>query len=187
MIPRFDGAHAEKLSNGAALPAGGYVARIESAKVETYTWGNVLVIALDIAEGNHTGHFRKMFDENSDPNKKWKGIFRLTIPNEKSKFFVSEKRSFNNFIFALETSNNGYHFDWDEKRLKGLLFGALYRNKEFLAENGKKIMTTECGGCTDILSIKDGSFTPLKDKLLKDEPARSETTDVFYDDDLPFN
>lgn len=191
MIPNYNGAKAEKMSSVTALPPGGYVAKIESAKVEEYNWGTVLVIALDVAEGEHAGHFRKQFAENSDVNKKWKGVFRITVPNERSQYFASEKRSFNNFIYALEQSNSGYHFDWDERHLKGKSFGALYRNKEFIASDGKKITTTECGGCTDIDSIRDGSYTPLKDKLLKEETtaAKADTSmDVITDDDdLPFD
>lgn len=189
MIPRYNGAKAEKATSGAALPAGGYVAKIESAKVEEYTWGAVLVVALDVAEGEYAGHFRKQFTDNPDVNKKWKGTYRLTIPNESSKYFAAEKRSFNNFIFALEQSNSGYIFDWDERKLKGKFFGALYRNKEFIADDGKKVTITECGGCTDIFSIRDGSFTPLKDKLLKESAVSPNTTaDIIdEDDDLPFN
>lgn len=191
MIPRYNGAQAQRMTSGAALPAGGYVAQIQSAHVENYTWGNMLVIAYDVAEGEHKGHFRKQFDENTDPNRKWKGTFRLTIPNENSKYFSSEKRTFNNFIFALEQSNPGFHFDWEEQHLKGKFFGALVRNKEFLSDKGEKISTTECGGCTDIQSIRDGSFTPLKDKLLKEDALLAQTAsaidDVIDDDDLPFN
>lgn len=191
MIPRYNGAQAQRMTGGAALPAGGYVAQIQNARVENYSWGNMLVVAYDVYEGEYKDHFRKQFDENTDPNRKWKGTFRLTIPNENSKYFSSEKRTFNNFIFALEESNSGYHFDWDEKHLKGKFFGALVRNKEFLSDKGEKITTTECGGCTDIQSIRDGSFTPLKDKLLKEDtvPAQAASTlDNFIDDDdLPFN
>lgn len=193
MIPRYNGAQAQKMTSGAALPAGGYVAQIQGARVENYSWGDMLVIAYDVTEGKHANHFRKQFDENTDPNRKWKGTFRLTIPNEKSKYFSSEKRTFNNFIFVLEQSNPGFHFDWEESHLKGKFFGALVRNKEFLNDKSEKISTTECGGCTDIQSIRDGSFTPLKDKLLKEDTtsANAQTTgaaDIFDDDDdLPFN
>lgn len=194
MIPRYTGAQAQKMTSTAALPAGGYVAQIQSAKVEQYSWGNILAIAYDVTEGEHANHFRKQFEENTDPNRKWKGIFRLTIPNEKSKYFSSEKRTFNNFIYVLEQSNPGFHFDWEEQHLKGKYFGALVRNKEFLSDKGEKISTTECGGCIDVKSIRDGSFTPLKDKRLKDDVISGINTqasgsgDIFDDDDdLPFN
>ena len=91
-------------------------------------------------------------------DKKWKGTFRLTIPDENSQYFASNKRVFNNFIYSLETSNNGYHFDWDETKLKGKFFGALYREKEFESNSGDIITTTECGGSTDIASIRSGDF-----------------------------
>ena len=48
----FNGLEIKK-SAGASepLPAGGYVAKILNAKVEEYSWGEVLVISFDIAEG----------------------------------------------------------------------------------------------------------------------------------------
>lgn len=191
MIPRYNGAQAQKMTSAAALPAGGYVAKIESAKVENYNWGNVLVLAIDIAEGEYAGHFRKMFDENNDPNRKWKGTFRVTIPSETSQYAASEKRTFNNLIYALENSNPSYTFDWNEKSLKNKYIGVIYRNKEFKSNEGKIIKTTECGGCTDVQSIRDGDYMPLKDKLLNREassPAQtSSTPNDFVDDDLPFN
>lgn len=189
MIPRYNGAQAQKLTSNSALPAGGYVAKIESAKVESYSWGSVLVMAIDIAEGEYAGHFRKAFEENTDPNRKWKGAFRLTIPNETSQYAASEKRAFNNFIYSLENSNNGYTFDWDERKFKGKFLGVLYRNKEFMSDDGKVIKTTECGGCTDIQSIREGEYTPLKDKLLKnaEAPAPVQASNELIDDDLPFN
>lgn len=190
MIPRYNGAQAQKMISNTSLPAGGYVAKIVGARVELYGWGQVLVVAFDVAEGEYAGHFKKIFDETNSPDKKWKGTFRLTIPDEKSQYFSSQKRTFNNFIFAVEESNKGFRFDWDESHLGGKLFGALVRNKEFLSSKGEKITTTECGGCTDVQSIRDGNFTLPKDKLLgqSEHPAQTQSNNLvdLSDDDLPF-
>ena len=44
------------------LPPGGYVVSIMNAKVQTYRWGNVLVIAFDIIEGEQTGFYKRNDD-----------------------------------------------------------------------------------------------------------------------------
>ena len=56
----FNGLEIKK-SVGASdpLPAGGYVANILNAKVEEYSWGEVLVISFDIAEGEYKGFLSK--------------------------------------------------------------------------------------------------------------------------------
>ena len=187
MIKHYAGMKAEKSVTGEPLPKGGYVVKIEGARVEEYSWGSVLVVAIDVAEGEYAGFFRRQFDANLNEDKKWKGTFRLTIPDENSQYFASNKRVFNNFIYSLETSNNGYHFDWDETKLKGKFFGALYREKEFESNSGDIITTTECGGSTDIASIRSGDFRLPKDKLLERKPADYNAfANVPTDDDLPF-
>ena len=186
MIKQYTGMKAEKAVSGEPLPKGGYVAKIVGTKVEEYSWGSVLVVALDVAEGDHAGFFRKQYDANANENKKWKGTYRLTVPDEGSQYFESNKRVFNNFIYALEASNDGYHFDWDEAKLKGKLFGALYREKEFEGTSGDVITTTECGGSTDIASIRSGDFRLPKDKLLERPATVNNAYAAVPDNDLPF-
>ena len=55
---------------------------------------------------------------NTSDNKKWRGNYRINIPNENNQYFDSQRKSFNNLIACLEETNAGYHFDWDETKLK---------------------------------------------------------------------
>lgn len=193
MIKQYRGMRAEKTVGNTPLPAGGYVARISNAKIENYSWGDVVVIAFDIAEGEYTGFFRKQFENNQNEDKKWKGTYRLTVPDESSQYFESNQRTFNNFIYALEDSNSGYHYDCDESKFKGKLLGVIYRNKEWEWE-GKSGWTTECGSVTDVQSIREKTFRPLKDKPLNNHPSdipvnnnqSSNLNNMLLDDDLPF-
>ena len=191
MIPSYTGMKAEKTSGYVQLPAGGYVAIIVNAKVENYQWGSVLVVAFDIAEGEHKNHFKKAFDADEREDKKWKGTYRLTIPDENSKYFEGNKRSFNNFIFALENSNSGYHYDCDEKKLKLKKIGVIFRNKEW-EMNGKTGWTTECGTVATVSDITEGNYKPLKDKPLKSgnaplsESVNDITDTAANEEDLPF-
>lgn len=190
MIPKYNGMKAEQTVFSNPLPKGGYVANIINAKIEDYSWGSVLVIAFDIAEGDYKDFFRKQFNANTNLDKKWKGTYRIVIPNENSQYFDNEKKTFNNLIGSLEHSNNGYHFDWDEQKFKGKSIGVIYRNKEW-EMNGNTGWTTECGAVTDVNSIRENTFKPLKDKPLKNNSIASVNTDtavtvIETDEDLPF-
>ncbi|MDE7390183.1 MAG: hypothetical protein K2M82_04500 [Lachnospiraceae bacterium] len=191
MIKQYTGMKAEKTISNIPLPAGGYVAEIINAKVEEYDWGTVVVIAFDIAEGEHKSFFQKQFDSNPNEDKKWKGTYRIIVPDENSKFFQSNQKTFNNFIYALEDSNNGYHYDCDEKKFKGKKLGVIYRDKEW-EMNGNSGWTTECGAVTDITAIRENTFKVLKPKPLKNSTSSPNTSgspsanDITDDDDLPF-
>lgn len=192
MIKRYNGAKAEKTTSSIPLPKGGYVAKIMGAEVMEYSWGSQLVVSFDIAEGEQEGFFEKQYRSNPNEDKKWKGNFRLTIPEESSPYFDSNSRQFNNFMYALEDSNVGYHFDWEEKSLKGKLIGVLFRNKEWEL-NGQTGWTTECAAVTDVSSIRSGDFHLPKDKPLQSKPRSVAAApssvgmvDDICDEDLPF-
>ena len=98
-----------------------------------------------------------------------------------------KKRSMNNFAGALEESNDGYAWDWNEAKLKGKLFGVLFRNKEW-EMNGRTGWTTEACATTSAKAIRDGKFNVPKDKPLNNSqapaaPAYNEAEDTG---DLPF-
>ena len=177
------------------LPAGNYIGKIKSAKVEEFNWGSFLVIAFDITEGDYAGWFQKMFDSDSSDTKKWKGTCRIKIPNASSQYFVSEKRNFENAIACIEESNPRFHWDWDETKLKGKVAGFRFRDKEFLNTFGEVIEFTECLNLASVDDVKTGKAKLLKPKKLKDEekPASSAPVEpikdldvIDADDDLPF-
>lgn len=98
-------------------------------------------------------------------------------------------------MWAVESSNSGYHWDWNESGLKGKLVGVLFRNKEW-EMNGNTGWTTECCSMVDVESVRQNRFTMPKNKPLKRaEPSYSQVsvasqdfTEVAIesDDDLPF-
>ena len=193
MINKYNGAKAEKIISNAQLPAGGYVVKVMGKpRIESYSWGDVLIIPIDVAEGEQTGFYKKQYDNNTNEDRKWKGTFRINIPDENNQYFESQKRSFNNMIYAFESSNNGFTFDWDEQKLNGKIVGMLFRNKEW-EKDGKTGWFTEAGGVTDVQSIRENAYKPLADKPLKNGSSTttnnnqsSDFTDVPLDDDLPF-
>lgn len=194
-MEKFNGFKAEKAVSVEALPAGGYVAKILNAKEEIYGWGSVLVISFDIAEGDFAGHFKARYANRRNEDEKWKGNLRLTVPVEGSQYYDSNLRSFNSSMWAIEASNKGYHWDWNEANLKGKMVGVVFRNREW-EMNGNTGWTTECAWFEDVNAIRSRDFKMPKDKPLANKTANSTSTitvgdvsdfeDILSNDGVPF-
>ncbi len=170
------------------LPAGGYVAKIMNAKEVSYSWGSVLLISFDIVEGEYKDFFRKDYQENTNEDKKWRGTYRLSVPKDDgSKNDEWTKRTFGNAIWAIEDSNSGYAWDWNEAELKNKMVGVLFRNREW-EMNGNTGWTTECCKLTSVDDIRNEKFKMPKDKPL--DKAQQNAVDMMPaandDDDLPW-
>lgn len=182
-MKKFEGFEAKK-SGGSfeKLPAGGYVARIMDANEVSYDWGSVIVIEFDIVEGQYKDFFEKDFSAQDREDKRWRGVYRLRIPmDDGSERDGWTKRSFGNAIWALEASNPGYHFDWDEKKFVGKLVGVLFRNREW-EYNGNTGWASECCALTSVPEIRANTFKMPKDKPLNKPAGMSAVSDP----DLPF-
>lgn len=187
----YNGYKAERKSTRALLPAGGYVAKILEAKEVTYDWGSMLQLSFDIVEGEHKDFFAKDYKSQTGEDKKWRGVFRLSVPkddgSEKDEW---TKRGFNDAMACIEQSNPGYQWNWDEKSLVGKLAGVIYRNREW-EMNGRSGWTTEAGRITDANDIRSGTFKPLEDKPLEKKngayamPAQNNWV-TADNSDLPF-
>jgi len=113
------------------LPAGPYVAKIVAVKLEGNEPDQTLILRLDVAEGPYTGYYTKRFQHDSQNDRsrypaKYKGDFRLRVPNENNKraqYPESDMANFKDFVAKIEESNPGYHWDWNEQGLRGLLIG----------------------------------------------------------------
>ncbi len=201
MIKQYNGAKAAKFTSREPLPKGAYVLKIVGAKTEDYDWGQVLILAVDVHEGEYKGFFDRDFKANTNDDRKWRGTYRINVPNEKNQWFENQQKSFNNLIACLEESNDGYHFDWDESKLKGKLIGGLWGNVEYnFVNESQKTVTgwrTKCRFVTDIASVREGKFKLPADKPLAN---KAESNNIFSavqgsgidivaddtEDDLPF-
>ena len=191
-MKQFSGFKAEAPARREKLPAGGYVAKILDAREQAYDWGNVLLISFDITEGEHRDFFKSDFRGQQSEDKKWRGVYRLREPKDDgSEQDAWSKRTFGNAIWAVESSNPGYHWDWNETSLKGKSVGVLFRNREW-EMNGNTGWSTECCALIDVDSIRQNHFTIPKDKPLKNRPAENPAASGFENvvvesaDDLPF-
>ena len=191
-MKKFDVEIKRSASGNDPLPVGGYVAKIMNAEVKEYTWGDVLVVSFDIAEGEYKDFFANQYKANTNEDKKWKGNFRINVPQESNQWFESQKRTFGNAIACIEESNSGYHWDWNESALKGKMVGVLFRNFEW-EMNGNTGWSTECGMFLSVDDVRNGKFKPMKDRPIKNKAAEKAEMNAGFveitadDDDLPFN
>lgn len=184
-IKSYEGFEAKKLDND-RLPAGGYICAIMGTEVEHNEWGDRLVLKFDIVEGEYINYYANRYNNRVTEDEKWKGVMRVRIPDLAHQYFASERKTFNNAVFAFEASNDGYHWNWDEKPLEGKLVGILFRDAEW-ERDGKSGIYTEPCGLVSVEDIRTGNFKTPKLKTLKkkaedSEPAFTPVSDV----DCPF-
>lgn len=198
-MKRYNGAAAEKIASREQLPVGGYEVKIISAKEEVFDWGTRLAIAFDIAEGDYAGFYQKDFDNQQGEDKKWRGVYRIYEPkddgSDKDKW---TKRTFNNFIYCLEDSNENYHLDWaplekgDFSQFKGKKLGLLFRSEEWEMNNNGEYRTGWSTRPFAVIStgdVKDGNYKTPKDKPLKNKSEANTSFAPIPDDDdgdVPF-
>jgi len=174
---------------GERLPAGGYVIEIIRAIDMEYSWGNQLQLEIDILEGEHKEFYDKNYSAQIGPAK-WKGVCRISLPkgdgSEKDGWSAN---AFKSSIAAIEESNSGFVWDWDERKLEGKTVGALFRDKEFEMDDGSVGTVTECFKLMPVELIRGNKFTMPKPKLLNKQTA-VQSNDGGYpvDDDYdPWN
>lgn len=172
------------------LPKGGYVVKILGVAVKENSVGQYLELSCDVCEGEYKDFFANDYRGQSNEPKKWHCNAFVNIPRDDGTERDGwTKRSFKTFIEALEGSNSGYHFDWDETKMKGLIVGGLFVNREYWSNSGEIREGTTLAGWTTAEKIRNKSYKLPKDKPLKESGSRSASsgfTPVPNDSDLPF-
>jgi len=178
------------------LPKGAYVVKIINIKTEANknNDGQHLRIAFDIAEGEYKDFYMKQYQNNTNEDKKWPNDanFTINIPDDSSPEWMSQK--FFTFLANVEDSNKGYVFNGDETKLKGKLFGGLFRNEqsEYNGNIYDHIRLWWTRPADDVRNNKYGSLP--KDKLVSAKPATPENAsnefiqipDEVGADEIPF-
>ena len=174
------------------LPKGLYTAKIMGAKVEGTEPDQRLIIRLDISEGEFAGYYSRRYkadqDRGSQFTVKYKGDYAIQIPNEanpRRQHYEWDHRAFCGAIWAIEQSNPGYHWDWNEAGLKGKTVGINVRQGTY---NGNPYTTI--GRLESLEEMKAGRV-----KLMRDAEPRGdvqptqpvpETFTKVEDEDIPF-
>lgn len=149
------------------LPIGGYIVKI--LNVQDVAEKEYLKVSFDIAEGDHKGFFKKQYDEDTRQDKKW--------PNAGS--FVRSYKStaesmFKGFCNAIENSNKGFTFDFDEKKLVGKQVGIVVGLEEYLNQKGVVRERTYVSAVRSVDTIKKGDFKVPELKKL--DPSKATST-----------
>lgn len=158
------------------LPAGGYVCRIIKATVEQTkeSMKDVLIILFDIAEGEYKDFYKKQFDRKKadNPDAKWQGIYRQLTEGKSLSFFKG-------MITAIENSNPGYIWDFDETKLKGKLFGGVFGQEEYKGNDGNIKLSTKCRIIRSVEQIQKGVDIPEIKKLAGNVAISSKMPEVL--------
>lgn len=175
------------------LPKGAYILEIKDATMVSGSYGDTLKISFDIAEGDKAGFYVRNYKAQPAEDKKWKGTFRLSIPaqdgSERDQWRV---KAFNTAIVAIEESNPGFMWEWDEDKLKGKMVGGLFNRREYEI-NGRNGWYTQCKRFVTVEAVKTENYKLPDDESLagRGNVARPSadsfmTVDSVDDEDLPF-
>lgn len=168
------------------ITPGGHVCKIANAKVETAANGNeYLSIMFDIVEGDCKAFYTEQYNQRkiNYPDTKFQGVFRQFYEGESLKFFKA-------MITAIENSNPGYTWNWDESTLKNKLFGGVFGQEEYLKDREIKL-ATKCMFIRTVEQVRKGVPVP-KIKPLKNTGSTfggavtAAPANVFPEDEIPF-
>lgn len=178
-MKQFKGFERKEQVEWEQLPKGAYVIKLLNVKEEANknSSGTHLAIAFDIAEGEYQGFYKKAFENDTREDKKWNNdaVIYINCPEDNSQQWVID--NFNKFITAVEDSNEGYHWSWDEKTLKNKLVGAKFCIEQSEYE-GKIYDHTKAKWFIAAKKIRDGKYGKLpNDRLITNSKANDGPSD----------
>lgn len=205
MIKQFSGYdNAKKAAqsySGERLPKGAYVCKIlevnyeygkEDATGKRYS--DRLIVQFDIAEGEYQGFFKSQYDNNHSDNRKYKGRAIVYLPKDDgTKEDSWTKNDFAKWTNALEDSNIGYTWDWDEAKWKNKMIGIVFGETGTIIE-GREIVFTEARFPVSVDMVRSGNAPEAKfrakngyvDRTAAPEPKDFMTIPDGIEEALPF-
>ena len=161
---------------------GAYILGIVSAEATQSKSGNdMLVLSLDIADGEFKGHYRRK-QEQFGGSKLLKHR-RVTSTETSLPYFKGD-------IKAIEESNNGFKFDFDESKLRGKFVGGMLGEKEFEGRDGEIATTLEVSFLCSVEKVRRGDLAIPKIKRLDGSKTAANYSGhepvQMTEEDLPF-
>ena len=172
------------------LTPGGYVCRIVNSRVEKReNTGDMLVLQLEIEEGEHKGFGRREYERKAARNSqtaKWPLVARQFTEDRDG----MANPHFKGLVSCVEKSNPGYRWAWDETSLKGKLIGYTFRAEEFIGQTGEVISVVKPHQARNVDAIREGVQVPAPSRIKETSaeqryPAGFEQVDAG--DELPFD
>lgn len=195
MISRFKDYDSIQVGEFRDLPNGAYVMKVLNVELLSNSQGQYLKLGCDITEGEFANYFMDDYKGQQREDKKWHCYFFLNIPKDDgSEQDGWTKKKFKRFITALEESNPGFHWNWDEQTIKGKLIGGIFNHREYRKNDGSIGKSSNFAGTCNVDAVRNGTFRPIEDKLLEGGASANTAPygfvnipDGVYDDELPFN
>lgn len=164
------------------LKAGIYLATI--VEVQDVGEKSYLRIGFDITEGEFKNYFK-----NQATGEKWPYLGTIIRSYKESALTW-----FKAFITAIEKSNDGFTWRWNEKDLVGKKFVVVYGEEEYLDEDSNELkIGLKPVDVRSIKALQEGKIVvpPLKKikntDLPSDKPsANKPKVELIKDEDLPF-
>ena len=175
------------------LPKGGYVVKILGVSIgQTGDFRQYLKLSCDIVEGEYANFYANQYKANTNEDKHWTCNLLQNIPTDDgSERDGWTKKAFRTMIDALEESNPGFHWDWNETKLKGLIVGGLFNEREYEGRDGSIKRATNLAKFCSVDKIRNGKYTLPKDKLLNHSAPVNDgfmsIPEGVEDSGLPFN
>lgn len=166
----YDEAQAVKIGEYQSIEPGWYPATIlKVAEGATPGGSEYLEFSIDIIDGPFARYYEKDYKAQSpgmNGDKKWRGVVR---------YFMTEKSlgMLKGGITAIEESNTGYRFDWNEATVKGKKVGVGIRREQYEASDGQLKFATRPFAFCDIKKVIQNEMDPPKDRLLNNNGTQA--------------
>lgn len=150
---------------GEQLPPGVYKVGIVNAFAGTTQAGKEkLVLALEVTEGDYQGIFSRKFRARKQYNEQaqWPCLFHQVTEGD-------SVGRYKGLIMAVEASNPGYTWDFDETTLKGKEVGCVFREEEYIGQQDGKIHSI--AKPYQFIPIEDMDKVTVPEKKCIDQPA----------------
>lgn len=156
------------------LPPGIYGVKITSVKNNEQ--GQYFEITCDITKGEYANYFKSQVDAGlKDSSKTLRSYKTAALP-----FFKA-------FITAVEKTNPGYQWDWDEQKLVGKNVIAVFGEEEYKANDGSIKVATRVVEFRSLEAYQQGKITvPELKKLPPEETQPVIDNNILTAGDLPF-
>lgn len=172
------------------LELGGHICKIMKVEETKSKAGNdMIIISLDIAEGDQKDYFSKQYKADTRENKKWGCIVYQLVEDKDG----NTHKGFKTFIKSVEKSNKGFDSDsiWNDDfagYFKNKLVGGVFGREQYINQNGELKWSTKCVQFRDVETIRKGVEVP-EDKYLpgnNNNANNNSSVNVLDDGDLPF-